>query len=76
MIRWKWLLYYKHTKRAYLKFKKENSDTKSKAEVFNALKFYRYSVYNLTNKAKAVNNIQVTKLYSFAFNKIRNVGAN
>lgn len=47
-----------------------------KRDIFSALKAYRESVYNIVNKAKAVNNIQVFKLLFVAFDKIRNEADN
>jgi hypothetical protein len=72
MTRWKWLIFYKHTKRSYLAFKKNKYETELKSDVFNALKYYRAGIYNIVNKAKAANNIQVYKILMWSFNKIRN----
>lgn len=47
-----------------------------KRDIFSALKTYRENVYNIVNKAKAVNNIQVFKLLFVAFDKIRNEADN
>ncbi len=37
----KWLMFYKKTKRAYLKYKKEKFERELKRDVFNSLKIYR-----------------------------------
>lgn len=46
-----------------------------KKDVFNSLKHYRFTIYNLVNKIKAVNSNQLFKIYHNAFDKIRNLGA-
>jgi hypothetical protein len=76
MTRWKWLIFYKHTKRSYLAFKKNKQETELKADVFNALKTYRHNIYNIVNKAKAANYIQVNKILMWAFDKIKNEADN
>jgi hypothetical protein len=76
MTHWKWLVYYKKTKRAYLQHKQERYDCELKRDVFNSLKFYRQAVYTLVDKIKAVNDNQLFKEYHFAFAKVRNEGAN
>jgi hypothetical protein len=72
MTRWKWLIFYKHTKRSYLKHKKEKLDNELKRDIFEALKTYRQNLYQIVNKAKVVNNIQVFKCLIWSFDKIRN----
>lgn len=76
MARWKWLIFYKHTKRSYLAFKKSKTETELKTDVFKALKAYRENIYNIVNKAKAANYIQVNKMLMWAFDKIKNVADN
>lgn len=72
MDRWKWLIFYKHTKRSYLKFTKEKYENDLKRDVFNALKFYRENIYTLVGRAKAASNLKIFKLSLWAFDKIRN----
>lgn len=43
--------------------------------MFNSLKFYRYTIYNIVNKIKAVNSNQLFKVFHYCFDKIRNVAA-
>ena len=62
MVRWKWLIFYKHTKRGYLKFKKDKYEFQLKKDVFNSLKFYRFTIYNIVNKIRAINTNQLLKL--------------
>lgn len=72
IVRWKWVMFYKHTKRSYLKFKKEKYEFELKKDVFGSLKYYRFTIYNIVNKIKAVNTNQLLKIYQFSFDKIRN----
>lgn len=76
MTRWKWLIFYKHTKRSYLAFKKQKYDRELMSDVFNALKSYRDNIYNIVNKAKAANYIQVNKTLMWSFDKIKNEADN
>ena len=47
-----------------------------KKDVFNSLKFYRFSIYNLADKMKALTNNQIFKNCHYSFMKILNEGAN
>lgn len=75
MAEWKWDLFFIRTERSYIKYKDEKYALELKRDVFNSLKYYRYTVYNLVNKIKALNNNHISKLYQHSFNKIRNLGA-
>jgi len=76
MVHWKWLIHYKRTKRAYLSYKQEKYNHELKKDVFNSLKFYRFSIYNLADKMKALTNNQIFKNCHYSFMKILNEGAN
>ena len=75
MNHWKWLIFYKHTKRAYLKYKREKQDFELKKEIFNCFKFRRHTFYNLVSKMRAISSNQLFKVYLHTFDKIRNIGA-
>lgn len=75
MAEWKWDLFFIRTERSFIKYKDEKYALELKRDVFNSLKYYRYTVYNLVNKIKALNNNHISKLYQHSFNKIRNLGA-
>jgi hypothetical protein len=44
---WKWLMFYKKTKRSYLTYKKKAYERGLKKDVFDVLKIHRQEVYNL-----------------------------
>ncbi len=72
MMEWKWITYFQRTGKAYVKFKTDRYEKELKQDVFNSLKFYRFSVINLVNKIKAVNSNQLYKIYHYCFDKITN----
>jgi hypothetical protein len=76
MVRWKWDLFFIRTERAYVQHKKDKYEHELKRDVFNSFKFYRFTIYNIVNKIKAINNNQLFKIYHNAFDKIRNEAAN
>ena len=76
MMHWKWLIHYKRTKRTYLSYKANKYNHELKRDVFNSLKFYRFSLYNIADKMKMISNNQMFKNYHFTFAKIRNEAAN
>lgn len=76
MLRWKWDLFFIRTERAYVKHKKDKYEHELKRDVFNSFKFYRFTIYNIVNKIKAINNNQLFKIYHCGFDKIRNEAAN
>ena len=76
MVHWKWLMHYKHTKRSYLKHCKAKYELELQKDVFNSLKFYRFTIYNVVSKIQSISNNQVFKLYQSCFDKVRNFAAN
>ena len=76
MVHWKWLIHYKRTKRAYISFKSRKYAHELKRDVFNSMKHYRWSIYNIADKMRIRMNNQMFKNNHFAFAKIRNEGAN
>lgn len=49
MRNWKWLMFYKKTKRTYLPYKKKNYQRALKKDVFNALKIHRDEIYHISD---------------------------
>ena len=47
MRNWKWLMFYKKTKRSYLPYKKKLYERGLKKDVFDVLKIHRQEIYNL-----------------------------
>lgn len=76
MNRWKWLIYYKRTKRAYLKYTKQKYEFQLKKDVFTSLKMRRQDFYDLANQINVTNNNRAFKIYNYSFDKIRNWAAN
>ena len=76
MVHWKWLIYYKHTKRAYLKFKKDKYEYELKRDVFLSLKIQRQIHYSLVNVINKISKNLYFKTYQYTFQKIRNDAAN
>lgn len=75
MLGWKWLMFYKKTKRSYLEFKKKKYETELKTDVFNSLKIYRMEVYEFALVLdRYVDRINYDYLKT-TFDKIVNIGA-
>jgi hypothetical protein len=49
MRNWKWLRYYKKTKRSYLDQRKKIMNRSLKSDVFVSLKIYRQEIYNFAH---------------------------
>ena len=71
----KWLMFYKRTKRAYLKHKKEKFERELQRDVFNSLKIYREEHYYFMGKVDLFVETVSRQYLRFSLDKIINVGA-
>ena len=71
----KWLMFYKRTKRRYLKHTKDKFNFELKKDVFNALKIYREEHYYFVDKLNLYVETVKNQNIRYAMDKIINVGA-
>ena len=76
MISWKWYLHLIKTEKSYVKYARGKYDLQLKRDVFNSLKYRRFTIINLVNKSKMIVSNQLFKKYHYTFDKIRNDAAN
>ena len=75
MRNWRWLMFYKKTKRSYLPYKKKLYERGLKKDVFDVLKIHRQEIYSLFDLTQ---NLVINRLHGlkrFALSKIINTAS-